>query len=83
MAGKTVRIEVNGTGLDAVECEPVAAAVIAAGRWVFYRARSGAPRGPFCMIGMCQDCIAEVDGCANVRTCMVPVRAGLRVRINE
>jgi predicted molibdopterin-dependent oxidoreductase YjgC len=41
---------------------------------------SGAPRGPYCMMGACFDCLAEVDGRANVQTCMTPVRDGMRVR---
>jgi predicted molibdopterin-dependent oxidoreductase YjgC len=41
---------------------------------------SGAPRGPYCMMGACFDCIAEVDGRPNVQACMTPVRDGMRVR---
>jgi predicted molibdopterin-dependent oxidoreductase YjgC len=41
---------------------------------------SGAPRGPYCMMGACFECLAEVDGRANVQTCMMPVRDGMRVR---
>jgi predicted molibdopterin-dependent oxidoreductase YjgC len=41
---------------------------------------SGAPRGPYCMMGACFECLAEVDGRANVQTCMIPVRDGMRLR---
>jgi predicted molibdopterin-dependent oxidoreductase YjgC len=41
---------------------------------------SGAPRGPYCMMGACFGCLAEVDGRANVQTCMTPVRDGMRLR---
>jgi predicted molibdopterin-dependent oxidoreductase YjgC len=41
---------------------------------------SGASRGPYCMMGACFECLAEVDGRANVQTCMTPVRDGMRVR---
>ena len=40
---------------------------------------SGAPRGPYCMMGACFDCVAIVDGRGNVQTCMTPVRDGMRV----
>jgi D-hydroxyproline dehydrogenase subunit gamma len=40
---------------------------------------SGASRGPYCMMGACFECLAEVDGRANVQTCMTPVRDGMRV----
>ncbi len=41
---------------------------------------SGAPRGPYCMMGACFECLAEVDGRPNVQTCMTPVRDGMQVR---
>jgi hypothetical protein len=40
----------------------------------------GAPRGPLCLMGSCFQCIAEIDGEPQVRTCRVSVRAGLRLR---
>ena len=40
---------------------------------------SGAPRGPYCMMGACFDCLAVVDGVGGVQTCLVPVRDGMRV----
>ncbi|MBV9250596.1 MAG: (2Fe-2S)-binding protein [Acetobacteraceae bacterium] len=41
---------------------------------------SGASRGPFCMMGACFECLAEVDGQTGVQTCMAPVREGMRIR---
>jgi predicted molibdopterin-dependent oxidoreductase YjgC len=41
---------------------------------------SGAPRGPFCMMGACFECLAVVDFRPNVQTCMTPVRDGMQVR---
>lgn len=40
---------------------------------------SGAPRLPYCMMGICFDCLAEIDGVANRQACMVPVRPGMRI----
>ena len=40
---------------------------------------TGSPRGPFRMMGACFECLAVVDGRANVQTCMVLVRDGMRV----
>ncbi len=59
----------------------LAAALLAAG----YGALNGsiivgAPRGPFCLMGSCFQCVAEIDGQPQVRTCRVAVRAGLRLR---
>lgn len=40
---------------------------------------SGAPRGPYCMMGACFDCLAVVDDRPNVQTCMTPVFPGMRI----
>ena len=40
---------------------------------------SGQPRGPYCMMGACFDCLAVVDGAPNVQTCLMPVRQGMRI----
>lgn len=39
----------------------------------------GQHRAPYCMMGVCFDCLAIVDGVASVQTCLTPVRAGMRV----
>lgn len=61
--------------------ESAATALLAAGITATRAtALSGALRGPFCMMGACFECLAEVDGRANVQICMTPVRDGMRVR---
>ncbi|MBP0446314.1 (2Fe-2S)-binding protein [Roseomonas sp. SSH11] len=40
---------------------------------------SGAPRLPYCMMGVCFDCLAEIDGVANRQACMVMVTPGMRI----
>jgi succinate dehydrogenase/fumarate reductase-like Fe-S protein len=40
---------------------------------------TGAPRLPYCMMGICFDCLAEIDGVANRQACMVEVRPGMRI----
>jgi predicted molibdopterin-dependent oxidoreductase YjgC len=40
---------------------------------------SGAPRAPFCLMGVCFDCLVVIDGVAGRQACMVPVREGMRV----
>lgn len=44
---------------------------------------AGKPRGIFCGIGVCFDCLVVVDGRADERACVVPARAGLDVRTQE
>ena len=76
-------VEVNRDGepMTALEGDTVAAAMLAAG---VTRTRttpvSGAPRLPYCMMGVCFDCLMEIDGVANRQACQVPVRDGMQVR---
>jgi D-hydroxyproline dehydrogenase subunit gamma len=71
----------DGQAVPARSGDSVAVALLAAGVTTTRSTPvSGAPRGPFCMMGVCFDCLAVVDGRANVQTCMVPVREGLRVQ---
>ena len=39
----------------------------------------GNPRAPYCMMGVCFDCLATVDGVASTQTCLVAVRDGMTV----
>ena len=41
---------------------------------------SQSPRAPFCMMGVCFDCLAVVDGVASTQCCLVTVREGMRVQ---
>ncbi len=40
----------------------------------------GSERAPYCMIGACFDCLAEIDGIANRQSCMIAARPGMRIR---
>lgn len=41
--------------------------------------RRGSPRSLFCGMGLCFDCVLIVDGRPGVRSCLEPVRPGMRV----
>ena len=76
--GRALRITVDGEAIPAYEGESLAAALLAAGlRFTRWTARVGEPRGYFCGMGVCHDCLLTVDGQPNVRACMTPVREGL------
>lgn len=71
----------EGRGVAARTGESVAAALLAAGISATRTTPvSGASRGPYCMMGACFECLAEVDGRANVLTCMTPVEEGTQIR---
>ena len=77
---KTVTIYYNGEPVEALEGEPLAAALMNAGIRSFRTtATRHEPRGIFCAIGRCTDCKMTVDGIPNTRTCVTPVRDGMRV----
>ncbi len=66
--------------MEGCEGEPIAMALRAAGVMTHrYTARFHEPRGIFCAIGRCTDCVMVVDGKPNIRTCVTPLRAGMKV----
>lgn len=75
---KTVRIYIDGQELQVHEGEMIAAALIANGISIFrYTKHKHSPRGIYCGIGRCTDCVMVVDGIPNVRTCITPVKDGM------
>ena len=75
-----VKILVDGKALTALAGEPIAAALAAAGIRVHrYTEERTEPRGIFCAIGQCTDCVMTVNGIPNVRTCVTPVVDGMVV----
>ncbi len=40
---------------------------------------SGAPRAPYCMMGVCFECLMVIDGTPSRQACLVPVREGMRI----
>lgn len=40
---------------------------------------SASPRAPFCMMGVCFDCLLVIDGVANQQACMTKVRDGMKI----
>lgn len=74
-------IRFEGREIAALEGENLAAALLAAGETTFRRTPvSGALRGPFCMMGVCYDCLVQVDGMPGQQACMTLVRNGMEVR---
>lgn len=78
--GKLVKFSYDGTTLEGYEGEPIAAALRIAGVMAHrYTAKRHEPRGVFCAIGRCTDCVMVVDGKPNVRTCITPLKEGMVV----
>lgn len=80
-AGRVVRFSFEGAPVEAREGDSVAAALLAAGVDRFRATpKQGQPRLPYCLMGVCFDCLLEIDGEANHQSCMIEVREGMQVR---
>jgi sarcosine oxidase, subunit alpha len=75
------RFEFCGKAVEALPGDTIASALYRSGRRIFSRSfKYHRPRGLLCLSGKCPNCLMNVDGVPNVRTCVMPVRAGMRVR---
>ncbi|MGW1072115.1 (2Fe-2S)-binding protein [Streptomyces sp. NPDC002537] len=75
--GPPFEITFDGRTVGALPGQSVAAALWGAGVLAWRTTRDGGrPRGAFCGIGQCYDCLATVNGEPNCRACLVPARPG-------
>jgi predicted molibdopterin-dependent oxidoreductase YjgC len=83
-AGAVVRLTVDGRPIEARAGDSVAAALLAAGIDACRATPvTGALRGPYCMMGVCFDCLVTVDGVGNRQGCLVTVDEGMAVAIQR
>ena len=79
-AAEAVAFTLDGRSLTGRAGEPILAALLASGvRRCRTMPRSGEARGGYCLVGRCADCLMQVDGEPNVRTCVTLLREGMRV----
>lgn len=79
---RLIELVVDGQHVPAREGETLAIALLNAGVVHFrHTPVSGQPRAPLCLMGVCFDCLVEVDGKQNVQSCMVQVCEGMQVRL--
>lgn len=77
----TVPFLMDGRAVQAQPGEMLATALLRAGVDRFRETPvSGSPRGPLCLMGVCFDCLVQVNGRPNVQACMTPVEAGMVVQ---
>ena len=77
-------IRFEGREIEARTGDNLAAVLLSAGEQVLRRAPvSGSPRGPYCMMGVCFECLLEINGVANRQACLVPVQPGMKIRSQE
>lgn len=77
---RQIEFTFDGKSVVGLTGDTVAGALLAAGiRTLRQGAEGGGPRGLFCAMGVCQECVVVIDG-ANVEACRVQVADGLDVR---
>lgn len=78
---ETVCIIFEGENLDVEKGQTVASALLVGCNKVFRSSVvSGQPRAPYCMMGVCFECLIEIDGIPNQRACMIPVREAMEIK---
>jgi hypothetical protein len=76
-----IAVEVEGRSVRVAAGASAAAAVLVAGLPSIRETPvTGSGRAPYCMMGVCFDCLAEIDGVPNRQSCMVTARPGMRIR---
>ena len=82
--GRQFEIEVDGQKIVAYEGETVAAAAMAAGLRTFRRTpKRNHPRGIYCGIGLCYECLMVINGVPNMRACQTLATPGCRAERQE
>src|SRR5689334_19267294 len=78
--GATILLKVDGRPIRARAGDTVAAAMLAAGVDRFRTTPvSEQPRAPYCLMGVCFDCLVTVDGVGSRQACLIEVREGMAV----
>ena len=79
--GNIVTVNIEGEDIQVPVGETVAAAVLVHNLgYTRTSAISGSPRAPLCMMGVCFECLMEIDGAPNCQTCQVQVTEGMKIR---
>jgi predicted molibdopterin-dependent oxidoreductase YjgC len=81
--GPELTVSIDGRPIVAHAGETVATVLIAEGHHATRTTAGGEPRGVFCGMGVCFDCLVVVDGVPNTRACMTFVAEGMDVRRQE
>ena len=77
----TMHFDFEGERVPAQPGDTVTAALLGAGHVACRETpRTGTARGPYCAMGVCFECLLQIDGRANVQGCQTLVQDGMRVR---
>jgi predicted molibdopterin-dependent oxidoreductase YjgC len=80
-AGAQVCVRIDDQVVAVPAGASVAAALLLAGAVPSRTSAVGhAPRAPYCMMGVCFECLVEIDGMPERQACMITVTDGMQVR---
>jgi hypothetical protein len=82
-AAGTIRIQVAGEPVNGIAGQTIAGVLLGAGRISWRGSRTGRPRGVFCGIGTCFDCVVVVNGLRDVRACQRRAVDGDQVEVQD
>jgi predicted molibdopterin-dependent oxidoreductase YjgC len=77
--GPEVTVTLDGRPVTAYLGETVATVLLAEGIVAMRTTVGGSPRGVYCGMGVCFDCLVVIDDVPNTRACMTWVRDGMRI----
>ena len=78
---KTITIFFEGSSIQVESGQTVAAALLSKGHLCFRNSPiSGKPRAPYCMMGVCYECLLEIDGYSSQQACMIQVSEGMDIK---
>ncbi len=81
---RTVSLSFNDQTLEVPAGISVAAALLMSGINRFRATPvSESPRAPYCMMGVCFECLVDIDGVPNRQSCLIEVAEGMRIRSQE
>ena len=80
--GKEIIFYVNGKPTHAYQGETIHAALICAGHRKFRKSKKNQPRGVFCGMGVCYECLVKIDNGPMRQACVTQVEEGMEVQID-
>ena len=78
---RSITIFFEGSLIQVESGQTVAAALLSKGHLYFRNSPiSGQPRAPYCMMGVCYECLLEIDGNSSQQACMIQVCEGMDIK---
>ena len=80
---KTISFYFENEKIKAYEGETIASALLRSGIISFRKDLDKKPRGPFCMMGTCFECLVNVDNFESQQACQLLVKQNISVKIHK